>query len=122
MKTTEDTMLKVVTSNGEIKEGSEQASIFMPDTAELSKEISPEDRKQMKDIYNIRPIYINGMYITPVQQTNNYLVRITFSEYNYTIGETIPVSSIILSLDDFINNYKLMTSYLNSLKEQMILK
>lgn len=91
------------------------------ENAETEK-ISPDALKQMKDIYTIRPTYINGMYITPVQQQNNYLVRITFSEFNYTINETVPVSAIILSLDDFINNYKLMTEYLNQLKEQGVVQ
>lgn len=99
-----------------------KAAIFMPEIANISTELTDDAKKQMRDIYNIRPVYVNGMYLTPVQQANSYLVRLTFTEYNYTIGETVPVSGIILSLNDFINNYKLMTGYLNSLKDQGILK
>lgn len=123
MNRTEDTMLEVVKDQPPIEQPPDEnkAAIFMPEAAKIA-EIPEESKKQMRDIYNIRPAYINGMYLTPVQQANSYLVRITFTEYNYTIGETVPVSGIILSLDDFINNYKLMTGYLNSLKDQGILK
>lgn len=119
MKLTEDTMLNVTKEKTEPPlQGRAEPYIFTKE----GEEIPEQAKQQMRGIYNIRPTYVNGMYITPVQQQNNYLVRITYSEFNYTINETIPVSAVILSLDDFINNYKLMTEYLNKLKEQGVLQ
>ena len=124
-----DTMLEVMKGNEPQSEdqNGEKATIFLPDPALVDQQepqapVSEEAKAEMRRIYNVRPTYVNGMYITRVQQNQSHLLRIVFSEHNFAIQENIPVCGIIMTLEDFINNYKLQTEVLNGMKAQGILK
>lgn len=79
--------------------------------------ISVEDKSQIESIYKVRPILVNGLYMTPLLHSKSTNIRITFVEYNYTLGVNIPACAIVMSIEDLQNNYNAITELLQQMRK-----
>ncbi len=81
-----------------------------------TKKISKDDVDQIDAIYAIPPQYVNGCYLTPGTQDKSTFVRITFSEFNFTLQKQVPRVAIVASIEDVQTIYNAMTELLQQMR------
>lgn len=79
--------------------------------------ISKDDVEQIMAIYKLRPLFVTGVYLTPLMQDKSTIVRWTFSEFNYTLGQQIPVTAIVTTIEDVQIIYNALTQLLQNMRE-----
>lgn len=80
------------------------------------KKISVEDVSQIEAIYKLRPLLATGVYLTPILHAKSTNVRLSFAEFNFTLGVNSPVSAIVMSVEDLQNTYNAITELLQQMR------
>jgi hypothetical protein len=83
---------------------------------EVKGAISADDISQIEAIYKIRSQLVNGVYLTPLMHAKSTVVRITFSEHNFTLNKQIPVVAVSMTIEDVQNVYNAMTELLQQMR------
>lgn len=81
------------------------------------KQISQIDEKIIRDIYKLKSQYVNGVYITPIMFEKSTMVRLAFTENNFTLKEQVPNIALACTLEDLQIMYNAMTTLLQQMRE-----
>ena len=82
----------------------------------VKKGVSTVDKEQIEEIYKVRAYATNGVYLTPVMHDKSTNVRMTFTEFNFTLGKHIAVCAISISIEDLQTNYNAITELLQQMR------
>jgi len=79
--------------------------------------ITKADVDQIEAIYKLRPLFASGVYLTPIMQEKSTVIRLTFSEFNFTLQKQVPVTAVLTTLEDLQVIYNAMTQLLQNMRE-----
>lgn len=83
---------------------------------EIKGEISAGDMAQIEAIYKVKAHLANGVYLTPIMHAKSTVVRVTFSENNFTLNKQIPVTAVSMTIEDIQLVYNAMTELLGQMR------